>query len=111
MRMQKGLLRVIAMSKQLYLCDRRACKHCSPECRHTKDITHAKNFELGIDGVTMVEKEDKMWQRSLIKNKLYALVLMLIGVVPILIDRDGTFFIFTLMLGLPLFFAKENWIT
>lgn len=110
MRMQKCLLRVIAMSKQLYLCDRRACKHCSPECRHTKDIAHAKNFELGIDGVTMVEKEDKMWQRSLIKNKLYALVLMLIGVVPILIDRDGTFFIFTLMLGLPLFFAKENWI-
>lgn len=41
----------------LYLCDKRACKHCSPECRHTKDITHAKNFNLGIDGVTMVEQE------------------------------------------------------
>lgn len=50
------------MNKQppLYLCDRRACKHCSPECRHTTDITHAKNFELGIDGVTMVEKVYKM---------------------------------------------------
>ena len=52
-----------------------------------------------------------MWQRSLIKNKLYALVLILIGVVSILIDRDGTFFIFALMLGLPLFFSRENWIT
>ena len=50
------------MNKQspLYLCDRRACKHCSPECRHTTDIAHAKNFELGIDGVTMVEKVYKM---------------------------------------------------
>ena len=50
------------MNKQspLYLCDRRACNHCSPECRHTTDITHAKNFELGIDGVTMVEKVYKM---------------------------------------------------
>lgn len=55
--------------------------------------------------------KNKMRQRSLIKNKLYALVLILIGVVPILIDQDGTFFIFALMIGLPLFFAKENWIT
>lgn len=52
-----------------------------------------------------------MRRRSLIKNKLYALVLILIGVVPILIDQDGTFFIFALMFGVPLFFAKENWIT
>lgn len=51
-----------------------------------------------------------MWQRSLIKNKLYALVLILIGVVPILIERDGTFFVFALTIGLPLFFSKENWI-
>ena len=51
-----------------------------------------------------------MWQRSLIKNKLYAIIFILIGVVPILIDRDGTFFIFALTIGLPLFFSKENWI-
>jgi len=49
-------------------------------------------------------------RRELIRNKLYSLVLILIGVVPILIDQDGTFFIFSLMIGLPLFFAKENWI-
>lgn len=52
-----------------------------------------------------------MWRRELIRNKLYSLVLILIGAVPILIDQDGTFFIFALMLGVPLFFAKENWIT
>lgn len=51
-----------------------------------------------------------MWKKELLKNKLYALVLILIGLVPILIERDGTFFIFALIFGLPLFFAKENWI-
>lgn len=40
----------------LYLCDRRACEHCSTECQHTTDILHAKNFEIGIDRVTMVEQ-------------------------------------------------------
>ena len=52
-----------------------------------------------------------MWRRELIRNKLYSLVLILIGVVPILIDQDGTFFIFSLIIGLPLFFARENSIT
>jgi len=51
-----------------------------------------------------------MWKWELLKNKLCALVLILIGLVPILIERDVTLFIFTLMIGLPLFFAKENWI-
>lgn len=51
-----------------------------------------------------------MWRRELLRNKLYSLVLILIGVVPILIDQDGTFFIFTLILGLSLFFSKKNWI-
>lgn len=46
------------MPSVLYLCDRRACKHCSPECHHTSDIAHAKNFELGIDGITMVESPE-----------------------------------------------------
>ena len=52
-----------------------------------------------------------MWRRELLKNKLYSLILIGIGALSVLIEYDGTFFIFTLMLGLPLFFAKENWIT
>lgn len=36
-------------AKVMYLCDRRACKHCGEKsmglCRHTNDIAHAKNFE------------------------------------------------------------------
>lgn len=51
-----------------------------------------------------------MWKRELLKNKLYSLLLVIIGALSILIEYDGTFFILALMIGLPLFFAKENWI-
>lgn len=41
----------------LYLCDTKACSDCHGEpCYHTTDITHAVNFEVGIDGVYYVEK-------------------------------------------------------
>lgn len=52
-----------------------------------------------------------MWKRSLIKNKVYAILLALLGAVPILLDGDGTFFIFALCLAVPLFFSKRNLIT
>lgn len=39
----------------LYLCDRRACPECLPECKHTTDISHAENFEKKFD--IYVEKE------------------------------------------------------
>jgi len=32
--------------KILYLCDKRACETCHPDCTHTHDVTHAKNFRL-----------------------------------------------------------------
>ena len=38
-----------------YLCDRRGCKKCVPECNHTNDISHATNFELFND--EYVEKD------------------------------------------------------
>lgn len=38
----------------LYKCDRRACDKCNPDCEHTKDIKHARNFELQND--VFVEK-------------------------------------------------------
>ena len=52
-----------------------------------------------------------MWKRELLKNKVYALLFMLIGFFSFLIEYDATAFVFTLLFGLPLFFAKENWIT
>lgn len=36
--------------KVFYLCDRRACARCSPECKHTTDIRHAANFCVRTDG-------------------------------------------------------------
>ena len=36
--------------KVFYLCDRRACERCSPNCKHTTDIRHAANFRVKTDG-------------------------------------------------------------
>ena len=33
----------------LYLCDRTKCRKCSPECKYTADIRHAKNFKCLFD--------------------------------------------------------------
>lgn len=51
-----------------------------------------------------------MWKRSLIKNKICAVLLILAGALTVLIDGDATFFFFALVLGLTLFFARENYI-
>lgn len=51
----------------------------------------------------------KVTKHKLFKNKLYSSILMLIGLFSIkLLEGDITIFIFMLMLGLPVFFAKEN---
>lgn len=49
-----------------------------------------------------------LFNRKLLKNKLYSILLMLVGYVSIKIVGDGTAFIFTLCIGLPVFFANEN---
>lgn len=28
-----------------YICDKKKCEVCYPECKHTSDITHAANFK------------------------------------------------------------------
>lgn len=51
----------------------------------------------------------KITKHKLFKNKLYSSILMLVGFVSIFaFNGDCTAFIFTLMFGLPVFFAKEN---
>lgn len=49
-----------------------------------------------------------LFNKKLLKNKLYSILLMLVGYVSIKIVGDGTAFIFTLFIGLPVFFANEN---
>lgn len=51
-----------------------------------------------------------MWKRELIKNKFYAIAIIILGALTIPIEWDATFFLFSLFLGLGLFFSKENWI-
>lgn len=51
-----------------------------------------------------------MFNRKLIKNKIYSAILIFIGILSIMIDGDATFLVFALFLAIPLFFAKKNWI-
>lgn len=37
------------MKRILYICDRKKCENCSPDCKHTTDIKHAKHFERFSD--------------------------------------------------------------
>lgn len=43
----------------LYICDRRACERCRKECKHTRDVRHAANFQASecAPGM-MVEQEE-----------------------------------------------------
>ncbi len=45
-----------------------------------------------------------------LKNKIYAALLITIGMVPVVIDGDGTFLVLAGCIGIPMFFAKDNWI-
>ena len=51
-----------------------------------------------------------MFKRNLIRNKLYGLALIGIGMLSVLISKDATFFLIVLILGGYLIIAKENWI-
>jgi len=42
------------------------------------------------------------------KNKSYSLTIISVGVASIFINMDATVFLLALMMGVPLFFAKEN---
>lgn len=49
-----------------------------------------------------------MWKKELIRNKIYSLLLMIIGFLSISIENDITVFVFTCIIGVPIFFSKEN---
>lgn len=42
-------------------------------------------------------------------NKLTAIILIAASSVPMLLDGDGTAFVFMLIFAIPLFFSKRNW--
>lgn len=49
-----------------------------------------------------------MWKKELIKNKVYAIMLLTLGALTVPIEWDATFFLFVSIAGLMLFFSKEN---
>ena len=45
-----------------------------------------------------------------IKNNVFALGFVGLGVLSTLMSMDATFLVITLFIGIPMFFSKENWI-
>lgn len=51
----------------------------------------------------------RLFDKKLLKNKVYSMGLMLLGYLTVIVSGgDSTAFIFTLMMGLPIFFSDEN---
>ena len=53
-----------------YICDRKKCEHCIPECKHTADILHARDddlsdvqFELYNSGLYQVDRKKDQKER------------------------------------------------
>ncbi len=40
-----------------FICDRKKCKNCNPDCLHTTDINHAANFERTLAPDTWFESK------------------------------------------------------
>ncbi len=55
------------IDEPLYLCDGLACEGgCrNPECSHTRDVTHAKNFEPSEYGMFFVEKAEAVEDKNI----------------------------------------------
>ena len=51
-----------------------------------------------------------MFKPELIRNKLYALLLIACTLPVMFLEGDATATVFIAMIAVPMFFAKENWI-
>lgn len=49
-----------------------------------------------------------LFNRKLLKNKIYSIIMIILG--HLLFSVEGTIAIFTILLGIALFFSKENYI-
>ena len=56
------------------------------------------------------KKRFRQYMKKTIKNKIVALILIILGVLSVFIDGDGTFMIFAVAVSIALFFAKNNYI-
>lgn len=70
-----------------------------------------QNIQDTYDRQLILDKENIMKKHKLLKNKICALILILVGIITLKLDGNGTFLIILLCFGVPLFFAKEDWIS
>ena len=49
-----------------------------------------------------------MWREELILNKIFAIIMIIIGALSVPVEWDATFFLFALMVGILLFVSREN---
>ena len=78
-------------------------------------LSFMMNYILG--GETMNRKTYKKQDRGFVAylkrtfaNKIIAILLGIIGWVATFIDNDATIFVFLMLIAVPLFFARTNWI-
>ena len=65
-----------------------------------------------VKRVSLIERIMRwLFNKELLMNKVISSVMMLLGYLSISIDGDCTAFVLTLFFGLPIFFAKENFIS
>ena len=57
------------------------------------------------------KKEFAKYIRKTYKNKLVAMILLAAGVLSMFLVSDATFLVFTMIMGLPLFFSRKNYIS
>lgn len=46
----------------------------------------------------------------MMKNKFYAICLIIVSIIPIIIDKDGTVSVFLWILAIGIWFDKNDWI-
>lgn len=51
-----------------------------------------------------------MWERKLLQNKLYAVLMILCTLPLVFLEGDATATVFISLIAVPMFLAKENWI-
>ena len=56
----------------------------------------------------MIVKKNKRRVYKTLKNKVYSLLLIVVGAASILLERDVTVFVVFSLIAIPIFFAKEN---
>lgn len=72
-----------------------------------KPFTYSKG-EIVMANKRVNKKTNNL--RKTFKNKLTALILLLTGLIPLMFYQDATFLMFAAVIGIPLFFAKDEWI-